>query len=221
MTMKKTKDINHSMFRKALRCYTIAPLALAISTALFFTGCQDKTDETVTLYQNAEQCIQKNPSMVNECTESYQQAIKEAEKTAPKYASREACIEEFSEKACIASPQSDNVTNSHVNQSNSSWMPLMAGYMFGRLSSGIFSNTPLFSGTATKGNFVDASGRKVAGASSMGRSVNVNKDVFRPKPATTTTTTRGGFGRTVAKASSATTVASSRSSSSTHRSFGG
>lgn len=220
MTIKRTKNIQHSTFRKAIRPYTITPIALAISATLFLTGCQDKTDETVTLYRNAEQCIQNNPSMSKECTTSYQKALEEAEKTAPKYATREDCIEEFSESVCVenSSTQVNNTSNTQMRESHSSWMPLMAGYMFGRMSGGGYASSPLFSGTSTKGNFVDASGRNIAGASSMGRSVKVDKSALAPKPATSTTITRGGFGRSVANAASAH---SSSSKSSSHTSFGG
>lgn len=221
--MKRTKNIRHNTFRKAIRPYAITPIALAISATLFITGCQDKTDETVTLYQNAEQCIQNNPSMSNECTTSYQKALEEAEKTAPKYATRQDCIEEFSENLCVenSSNQVNNTSNPQMRESHSFWMPLMAGYMFGRMSGGGFASAPLFSGTSTKGNFVDASGRNIAGASSMGRSVKIDKSALAPKPATTSTITRGGFGRSVANAAATNTHSNRSSSTSASRSFGG
>ena len=56
-------------------------------------GCE-KTDETVTLYQNADDCAAANPGKSAECTTTFNNALKEAERTAPKYASREDCVAE-------------------------------------------------------------------------------------------------------------------------------
>jgi uncharacterized lipoprotein YajG len=76
--MKRTKNINRAAFRKSWR---FAPVAIAVSAVFMLAGCE-KTDETVSLYQNADDCSNANPSMSAQCKESYQNALKEAEKTA-------------------------------------------------------------------------------------------------------------------------------------------
>lgn len=74
--MKRTKNINRDAFRKSWR---FAPVAIAVSAVFMLAGCE-KTDETVSLYQNADDCSNANPSMSAQCKESYQNALKEAEK---------------------------------------------------------------------------------------------------------------------------------------------
>lgn len=66
-------------------------------------GCE-KSDETVSLYQNADDCSAANPGKAAECTTAYTNAVKEAERTAPKYATREDCVAEFGEGQCQQTP---------------------------------------------------------------------------------------------------------------------
>ncbi|ELM3736854.1 DUF1190 family protein [Edwardsiella piscicida] len=207
--MKRTKHINRSAFRKR---WQMAPLALAVSAVFLLAGCE-KSDETVSLYQNADDCSKANPSMSAQCKTSYDDALKEAAKTAPKYATSEDCIAEFGEGQCTQTPAQAGMapttgnTNAEAAQSGGSfWMPLMAGYMMGRLMGGGFNQQPLFTprGAASpaNGQFVDASGKSYGPATAGGRTMNVPKTAMAPKPATTTTVTRGGFGETVAKQNS-------------------
>ncbi|VEA70220.1 Protein of uncharacterised function (DUF1190) [Serratia rubidaea] len=127
--MKRTKNINQETFRKSWRSYRMAPVALAISAVFMLAGCE-KSDETVSLYQNADDCSRANPSMSEQCTTAYNNALKEAEKTAPKYASREDCVAEFGEAQCTQAPAQAGMA-AESQSSGSFWMPLMAGYMMG------------------------------------------------------------------------------------------
>lgn len=74
---------------------------------------------------------------------------KEAERTAPKYATREDCVAEFGEGQCQQTPARAGVALKNCAQAQSSgsfWMPLMAGYMMGRLmGGGMAQQQPLFS----------------------------------------------------------------------------
>lgn len=98
------------------------------------------------------------------------------------------------------------MNDAESQQGGSFWMPLMAGYMMGRLMGGGagFAQQPLFTsrapGSPANGKFVDASGKSFGNATT-GRTMNVPKTAMVPKPATTTTITRGGFGESVAKQS--------------------
>ncbi len=82
--------------------------------------------------------------------------------------------------------------------SGSFWMPLMAGYMMGRLMGGGagFAQQPLFSSknpaSPAYGKYTDAAGKNY-GAAQPGRTMTVPKTAMAPKPATTTTVTRGGL----------------------------
>jgi uncharacterized protein YgiB involved in biofilm formation len=83
-------------------------------------------------------------------------------------------------------------------------MPLMAGYMMGRLMSGGagYQQQPLFSSknpaSPAYGQYTDAAAKAMA-QPQPGRSITVPKTAMAPKPATTSTITRGGFGESVAK----------------------
>ncbi|OCQ52285.1 hypothetical protein Ppb6_02358 [Photorhabdus australis subsp. thailandensis] len=230
MTMKRTKNINHGAFRKAWRSYRLAPVAIAVSAVFMLSACE-QSDETVSLYMNADDCSQANPSQSEQCTLAYNNALKEAAKTAPKYATKEDCIAEFGEAQCTQTPAQagpGTATNGEAQaqqqQSGSFWMPLMAGYMMGRLMGGgaAAPSQPLFSSKSAaspaNGKFVDATGKSYGPATAGGRTMTVPKTAMAPKPATTTTITRGGFGDSVAKQS---TMQRSSSSGSTSRSMGG
>ena len=224
MTMKRTKNINRDAFRKTWRQYRLAPVAAAVGAVLMLTAC-DEADETVALYTTAEQCSAANPSQAGECTTAYNNALEEAAKTAPKYATREDCVAEFGEAQCTQAP-TELANNSQQQQpaqaSGSFWMPLMAGYMMGRLMGGGagFAQQPLFSSknpaSPAYGKYTDATGKNY-GAAQPGRTMTVPKTAMAPKPATTTTVTRGGFGESVAKQSTMQRSATGTSS----RSMGG
>ncbi|SFN44758.1 DUF1190 family protein [Xenorhabdus japonica] len=224
---KRTKEINRDAFRKTWRSYRLAPVALAVSAVFMLSACE-QNDETVSLYTNADECSQANPSKSEQCKTAYNNALKEAEKTAPKYASREECVAEFGEQQCTQAPAQAGVGQTQAQAENSSgsfWMPLMAGYMMGRLMGGSSApSQPLFTSKSASspanGKFVDATGKSYGSATAGGRSMTVPKTAMAPKPATTTTITRGGFGESVAK-QSAMQRSSASSSSNSSRSMGG
>ncbi|HHQ6722712.1 TPA: DUF1190 family protein [Serratia fonticola] len=219
--MKRTKNINKDTFRKSWRSYRVAPVALAISAVFMLAGCE-QADETVSLYKNADDCSTSNPSMSEQCTTAYNNALKEAEKTAPKYATREDCVAEFGEAQCTQAPAQAGMA-AESQSSGSMWMPLMAGYMMGRMmGGGGYAQQPLFSSknaaSPANGKFVDASGKSYGPANAGGRSMTVPKTAMAPKPAVTNTVTRGGFGESVAKQ---TSMQRSSATSSSSRSMGG
>jgi len=221
MKIKRTKNINQGAFRKSWRVYRLAPVALAISTVFMLSACEQSA-ETVSLYTNAEDCAQKNPAQSEQCSLAYKNALQEAAKTAPKYATREDCVAEFGEEKCTQAPTQTATTtqtasqaqaglateNQASGQNGSFWMPLMAGYMMGRLMGGgtaapAPAAQPLFSSSnpasPANGKFVDASGKNYGPAVAGGRTMAVPPSALAPKPATTNTITRGGFGESVAK----------------------
>jgi len=220
--MKRTKQINHASFRKSWSARHLTPVALAVTAVFMLAGCE-QSDETVSMFQNADDCAKANPGQSAQCTTAYNNALKEAEKTAPKYATREDCVAEFGESQCQQAPAQAGVgttNNAESQQSGSFWMPLMAGYMMGRMMSGGASQ-PLFTSRSpnspANGKFVDATGRNYGNATS-GRTMNVPKTALAPKPATTSTVTRGGFGESVAKQNS---MQRSSATSGSSRSYGG
>lgn len=149
----------------------LTPVALAVATVFMLAGCE-KSDETVSLYQNADDCSAANPGKSAECTTAYNNALKEAERTAPKYATREDCVAEFGEGQCQQAPAQAGMAPENQAQaqqsSGSFWMPLMAGYMMGRLMGGGagFAQQPLFSSknpaSPAYGKYTDATGKTMA-----------------------------------------------------------
>ncbi|MDN5451134.1 MAG: DUF1190 domain-containing protein, partial [Enterobacterales bacterium] len=149
------------------------------------------------------------------------------------YASREDCIAEFGEGQCTQAPAQAGMapgTNGEAQaqpqQSGSFWMPLMAGYMMGRMmGGGAYNQQPLFSSKSAaspaNGKFVDATGKSYGPATAGGRTMNVPKTAMTPKPATTSTVTRGGFGESVAKQSTMQRSNAATGSKSGTRSMGG
>lgn len=224
--MKRTKNINHAMFRKSWGARHLTPVALAVTAVFMLAGCE-QNDETVKMYQNADDCASANPDKSAECKTTYDNALKEAARTAPKYASREDCVAEFGEGQCQQAPVQAGMATENQAQAQQSggsfWMPLMAGYMMGRLMGGGagYAQQPLFSSknpaSPAYGQYTDASGKSY-GAAQPGRSATVSKTAMAPKPATTSTITRGGFGQSVAK--QAASMQRSASGTST-RSMGG
>lgn len=217
--MKRTQNINLATFRKSWRSSRITPIAFAISAAFMLSACE-KSDENVSLYQNADDCSKANPSTSAQCTKAFNDAKVEAAKTAPKYANRADCVAEFGESQCTQAPAQAGMS-AESQQGGSMWMPLMAGFMMGRMmSGGGYAQQPLFTsktaGSPANGKFVDATGKSY-GPATTGRSMSVPPSAMAPKPATTTTVTRGGFGESVAKqtsmqrSSASTTRAPSRS----------
>ncbi|ELX8377638.1 DUF1190 family protein [Providencia vermicola] len=233
MTMKRTKNINQDAFRKSWRSYRLAPVAIAVSAVFMLSACEE-SDETVSLYTNAQDCSQANPSQAEQCTLAYNNALQEAAKTAPKYATQEDCIAEFGEAMCTQAPAQASFSSTNTgngeqtaqaqSSSGSMWMPLMMGYMMGRMMGGGAPSQPLFSSknpaSPANGKFVDATGKSYGPAVAGGRSISVPKTAMAPKPPTTSTITRGGFGDTVNKQAMAQKSSSSKSSSSS-RSMGG
>jgi len=225
--MKRTKQMNHASFRKSWSARHLTPVALAVTAVFMLAGCE-QSDETVSMYQNADDCSSANPGKSEQCTVAFNQAKEEAVKTAPKYATREDCVAEFGEGQCQQAPAQAGLTsNAESQQSGSFWMPLMAGYMMGRMmSGGMGAQQPLFTskaaGSPANGKFVDASGKSY-GPATTGRSMTVPKSAMAPKPATTSTVTRGGFGESVAKQSTMqrSSASSSNRSGTSSRSFGG
>ena len=189
--MKRTKSIRHASFRKNWSARHLTPVALAVATVFMLAGCE-KSDETVSLYQNADDCSAANPGKSAECTTAYNNALKEAERTAPKYATREDCVAEFGEGQCQQAPAQAGMAPENQAQaqqsSGSFWMPLMAGYMMGRLMGGGagFAQQPLFSSknpaSPAYGKYTDATGKNY-GAAQPGRTMTVPKVNLLPNKA--------------------------------------
>ncbi|MDP5029524.1 MAG: DUF1190 family protein [Paraglaciecola sp.] len=198
-TLKRSKSINLSRMRKG---FTVKPLALGIA-AIFLSACgEEKQDATI--YTNADECAQANPGMVEQCNTAYQDALVEAQRTGPKYASARDCEAEFGANQCQVVRQ----------ESGSFFMPFMAGYMLSNLLSprGYYSQ-PMYTSyspySSYRNRWVGSDGYDFG--DTRKRNMRVNKDAFKAKPAVSKTMSRGGFGSSV-RAKSSWGSSSSKSS---------
>ncbi|MBP6116806.1 MAG: DUF1190 domain-containing protein [Neisseriaceae bacterium] len=241
-TLKRTPSVNKARFKKHPTLWRLSPVALAVTGLLGLAACSEpapETTENVAIYETAQQCVDANPNDAAACATAFEQAQQEAVATAPKYDSIVACWEEFGKDGCTETPANGVVANAEgqtteVTQqasSGMSWMPLMAAYMFGRMSGGMganqFAKKPLYTpkAGAGKGQFFDAKGKSF-GPAVAGRSLSVKSSDLAPGKATGQTLKRGGFGQMVAKQSPAASNKSSSnprsgSRSGSGRSFGG
>ncbi len=58
----------------------------AVTAVLCWLAVKKSDENRISLYQNADDCSAANPGKSAECTTAYNNALKEAERTAPKYA---------------------------------------------------------------------------------------------------------------------------------------
>ncbi len=102
--MKRTKSIRHASFRKKLE-RTPSDTSRSRGCHCFLCWLAVKrvmkqclSIKMLTTVQLQTQCKSA------ECTTAYNNALKEAERTAPKYATREDCVAEFGEGQCQQAP---------------------------------------------------------------------------------------------------------------------
>lgn len=226
---KRTKMINRESFRKAPKRFRAKPLAIALFSVMALAACADNQQEEVAMYRDAAECKLYNPNDAEMCETSFRQAQLEALETAPRFATREDCVAEFGEEGCAPVPESE-LQDQQVQEARvggSFWMPLMAGYLFGRMSSGFGAHKPLYApqAGAGRGNVYDASGKNF-GKVAPGQKMKVNPGDLRPAQAGQTLR-RGGFGQVVANQNRMQNQAAQRNNAGTknravrQRSFGG
>jgi len=191
--MKRTQSIDLGVMRKAPKLFAFKPLALAV-TAGTLIGCSDDTQEAQ-VYKSVEDCISGNPGQTEQCEIAYQQAEQEAIKSGPKYNNLAACVQDFGAHNCQSYP---------VQNNQSIFMPLMAGYMFGSMMNGGYRSAPLYTSYSRRspayGKWTSTDGNLFGSANS--NKVRVNDKAFKPKPTVRRTMSRGGFGSTIAAKSS-------------------
>lgn len=196
--MKRSQNILREKLRKTWRPFKLAPLTVAVSS-MVLAGCGDEAQPQVSaeVFKNLSECINQNPTLAAECQTAYQNALAEAAKTAPRYNSESDCVAEFGAGQCVQSP-------------GTGWfMPMMAGYMFGKLmNSGrpSYSNVPVFipkdQRNPNYGKWTTSTGYSYGNASTSNRNVTLDNNALKEKPAATRTLSRGGFGSTVEAKSS-------------------
>lgn len=180
---------------KRSRRIRLALLGTAGLAAL--TACEQAEDPVASgqLFTDAQACeAAYDPK---ECREAYARAQDEHAKTAPKFASREACEAEFGAANCVAAPPDASAPAAQQQAGGSWFMPMMMGYMMGRMAGGGYAVTPLYRDTRNTAY----AGRRPIGTIDSARMPPPRAVVGTPG-VPTTAMQRGGFGRTGFGASS-------------------
>ncbi|WP_432454169.1 DUF1190 domain-containing protein [Agarivorans sp. QJM3NY_29] len=196
--MKRSKFINLSAMRKlpvSAPSFIVKPLVVAVSAAML-SACSEPQEDAIVI-ESIDDCVTKTTFNEQQCAAVYRNAELEAERTAPKYSSRQDCEESFGYDGCRAS-------------SSGFFMPLMYGYLFGRMmdpsrpSSVYKYNQP---GSSYRDSIITADGSVIGKAGQ--RNYKVGQSAYKSKPTVTKTVSRGGFG---AKASAKSSWGGSKSS---------
>lgn len=157
-------------------------LTLMSASAVMLQACDDQNVEAQ-VFQDLQGCIDAQELTEAQCREVYQGAVQEHLQSAPRYATEEECIAAHGAEACQAQQTASG---------GSIFMPLMMGYLAGRMMGGGYGNpNPLYRDARNPGNFRTADNKPVPGQ--FGKTT-------LPKWASETTRTRtqsvsrGGFG---------------------------
>lgn len=208
--MKRSQSINLVQMRKYTGVFALTPLALCIS--VFFTGCESN-EQQADIFKNLEECKSTYPDLSAQCDMAFNEALKKAEDTGPRYKTMDDCIVEFGPDRCTSHRSSDG---------NSWFMPAMAGFMLARAldDNRRYNTAPMFTSSINSSPYYNR--WTTVDGNSYGdyrnRQVRTNSDAFRPQPRVTTTLERGGFG---SKAAAASGWGSSSTRSSARSSWGG
>lgn len=181
---KRTRFIDLSKMRKS---FAIKPLTLGVAS-IFLAACGGNRQEAI-VYNDVKDCVDDNPDAVEQCTFAYEEALKEAARTGPKYGSEYDCEYEFGNNQC----------RQYQTSSGSFFMPFMAGYMVSSLLSPRPYYQPMYTSysrySSYRNRWMGADG--VDFGDSNRKRMNVRSSAFEKKPAITRTIQRGGFGSSV------------------------
>lgn len=182
--MKRTSFLDLNTMRKHTRSFVLAPLSLAV-----MVGCSSDNSETVKFVESVDDCTANTSLSFEECEAAYEQALLDAQATAPRYRYERDCENEFG--TC--------------EERGGFFVPFMAGYIVAEIIDEVgdaFERkhrykhsypTYLYSGSGQYRNKYMTTDGMVIGSPGQ-KSYRVNRDVLKPKPKVTRTISRGGFG---------------------------
>jgi uncharacterized protein YgiB involved in biofilm formation len=163
-------------------------LIMMSASAIALTACEEpRVDAAV--YDSVQQCIDDSEiSKISpdQCKQQFAAASEQHAKVAPKYTSQADCEADFGAEQCENAPY-------QTRSGGSIFMPLMAGYMMGRMMGGRsgVASQPLYRSGDDRKNFRTADNRKVGSAKGF---TTVARSATKAPSAKTSTTSRGGFG---------------------------
>lgn len=169
------------------------------AAALVLVACDDPVE--VGVFETVDQCTLAGNGAAD-CERALAAAVEQHPAVAPRYASLADCEGEFGAGQCTPAPEVATTEAGQAAQAGhgSFFMPLMAGYMMGRMMGPGAVAQPLYrpaaaapgAGTA----WHTATGTRVAQSTGMTRVPSTLAQQPRPQ---TTTLSRGGFGAQAAR----------------------
>ncbi|MDT0596641.1 DUF1190 domain-containing protein [Glaciecola petra] len=202
--MKRTSFLDLKLMRKRSRTFVLAPISLAV-----MAGCSSgPSEEEVKFVKSVAECESTTSLSEADCQAAYEQALKDAEATAPRYQYERDCENEF---------------GNCQRTSSGFFVPFMAGYIVAEIIDEVGDSferkhryrhsypTYLYSGSGSYRNKIMTSDGFVVGSPGQ-RSYRMPREALKPKPAVTRTISRGGFGSAASAKSNWGSAKSSRSS---------
>ncbi len=156
-------------------------LTLMGASAIALQACEQNNVEAE-VFQNLQSCIDAKDLTEAQCKEVYRDAVSEHVQSAPRYSSAEQCEAEHGAEAC----------QQQTAGGGSIFMPLMMGYMAGRMLGGGYGNAnPLYRDAKSPGNFRTADNKTVP--AKFGKTT-LPKWASQSTRTRTQSASRGGFG---------------------------
>jgi len=172
------------------------------AVALTLAACEERVE--VGVFESVGQCISAGNTAA-ECETALKAAQEQHQEVAPRYATRQDCEAEFGSSQCTPAPAAKTADGAAPAQQQAqagfggAFMPLMAGYMMGRMMSGGGAQ-PLYRPTATTPGA--ATGWHTAAGAPVARGTgvaSVPRAVTQAAAPQSGTIARGGFGARAAQ----------------------
>lgn len=190
--MKRSSILDVDRLRKSTRTFLLAPISLAV-----IAGCSGPAEEEVKFVTSVDDCAANTSLDIEACEAAYQQALIDAQNTAPRYRYESDCEAEFD--VC--------------EDRGGFFIPLMTGYIVAEIIDEVGDaferkhrykhSYPayLYSGSGPNRNKIMTSDGFVIGRPGKD-TYKMSTAALKPKPAVTRTMSRGGFGSTASAKSS-------------------
>lgn len=160
-----------------------AAITITIMAAAGLAACEPAVD--VSSFQNVAACVASGQFSAGQCQSNFDEAERVHRESAPKFASRDDCEDEFGAGSCGEAPPSAS-----GGGGGSAFMPFLMGYMMGNSGGSSVAAQPLY--RSKNGMFSTASGYSVG--NTYGKS-SISQSAGAKPSAAVGTVARGSFGR--------------------------
>ncbi len=162
-------------------------LVMMSAGAVFLTASCEEPQVDAAIFEDVQQCLAQPGADEQTCRDAFQLARQQHVEVAPKYTDKAACEADFGEGQCEDAPY-------QTQGGGSVFMPLMMGYMMGRMMSGGMRGVapqPLYRSANDPGSFRTADNQTVGRGTGP---TTVSRAAASAPTAKRTTVSRGGFG---------------------------